>query len=253
MRQDTDPAADHQGDLAADPDEQDSAGASRRERRGDDDGAGGSADRTDAGPPPRRRERRLRSVASAAASAAEDDTESDGSTPSAGGLRRWADVVVPLVAAAVLAAGLVTWWRAGGHDSGAVAAASRRDTILIAATSEIETMNTLDYRRISSGLKTWMGITTGTLHDQIAQASKQDRQALADQQKISAGHVVDAAVVDMTADTATVIAAVDVTVKDGTAPKAQPTVKRDRFSADLVRVGGRWLLEKLDQVAVSIS
>jgi len=164
-----------------------------------------------------------------------------------------ADVVVPIVAVAVLAAGLVAWWRADGHDASAVAAASRRDAIVIAATSEIETMNTLDYRKVAEGLKAWMQITTGTLHDQLAQAGKQDRQAIADQQKISTGHVVDAAVVDMTADTATVIAAVDVTVKDGTVAKARPTVKRERFSADLVRVHGRWLLEKLDQVAVSIS
>ena len=65
--------------------------------------------------------------------------------------------------------------------------------------------------------------------------------------------MVDAAIVDLTDDTATVIAAVETTVADGADAGAEPTVKRDRFTADLVKVGDDWLLEALVQVAVNLS
>jgi len=163
--------------------------------------------------------------------------------------RRLLSAVV-LVTALVMASGLVAWWRAD-HDAEANRAAVR-DVVLIAATTDIETMNTLDYRRVDAGLARWRAVTTGTLHDQLAQVSAQDRALLAQQQKISTGKVVDAAVVDLGDGTATVIASVEVTVRDGSNASAQPTLKRNRFTADLVDIGGTWKLETLDQVAVSM-
>ena len=155
-----------------------------------------------------------------------------------------------LVAALVMVSGLVAWWRAD-HDAEANRAAVR-DVVLIAATTDIETMNTLDYRHVDAGLARWRAVTTGTLHDQLTQVSAQDRALLAQQQKISTGKVVDAAVVDLGEGTATVIASGEVTVRDGSNASAQPTLKRNRFTADLVDAGGTWKLETLDQVAVSM-
>lgn len=164
--------------------------------------------------------------------------------------RRWLLVALVLVGVLVMVSGLVAWWHAD-HDSQADRAAVR-DVVLIAATSDIETMNTLDYRHIDAGLAGWRAVTTGTLHDQLTQVSAQDRALLAQQQKISTGKVVDAAVVDLGGSTATVIASVEVTVRDGADAAAQPTVKRNRFTADMVNIGGTWKLETLDQVAVSM-
>lgn len=169
--------------------------------------------------------------------------------PEAPRRRRLLSAVV-LVTALVMASGLVAWWRAD-HDAEANRAAVR-DVVLIAATTDIETMNTLDYRHVDAGLARWSAVTTGTLHDQLTQVSAQDRALLAQQQKISTGKVVDAAVVDLGDGTATVIASVEVTVRDGSNASAQPTLKRNRFTADLVDVGGTWKLETLDQVAVSM-
>lgn len=163
----------------------------------------------------------------------------------------WRGVLVPVAAALVMAAGLLVWWRAAHDDS--LAMAETRDAVLIAATANIETMNSLDYRKVDDGLAAWSAVTTGTLHDQITQISEEDRKLLADQQKISVGQVVDAAVLDLDATKATVVASLEVTVSDGLDPDAEPSVKRNRFSADLVRVGGEWLLERLDQVAVEVS
>lgn len=163
---------------------------------------------------------------------------------------QWA---LAVLAGLVLAAGLVSWVKAGDHDADAVAVAERRDTVLITARSHIETMNTLDYRDVPGGLEKWQDVTTGTLHDQIAATDDETRALMEDQQKVSTGKVVDAAVIDLAESTATVIASVEVTVRDEADPDADPTVKRNRFAADLVRVGDTWLLETLDQVAVNLS
>lgn len=165
------------------------------------------------------------------------------------------DVLTLAVAAAVMISGLVAWGRAATADAPDPAAI--RDSALVAAKRGIATMNTLDYRSIDEGLASWKAVTTGVLHDQLGQVTDDERQALVDPGKISTGRVVDAAVLDLGTDpgheTATVIAAVEVEVRDGAAPDAEPTVKRNRFSADLVRVGGAWKLESLQQVPVSLS
>lgn len=156
-----------------------------------------------------------------------------------------------LVATVVLATGLFAWWRAGQVEPNPLGAA--RDTALIAARSHIQTMNTLDHRKIDQGLAAWAAITTGVLHDQILGIGEEEKELLVDQQAVTTSKVVDAAVLDATATTATVIASVETTVSDQKTPGAEPTVKRNRFSADLVRVGGKWKLENLQQVQVNLS
>jgi Mce-associated membrane protein len=184
----------------------------------------------------------------------EDSTEvgADRPAPPEDG-RRAVELGVLLVAVLLLALAVVTWSRASGHDDEAVARADLRDTVLITARSHIETMNTLDHREITDGLAAWETVSTGTLKDQIVATSEETKLLMADQGKISTGKVVDAAVVDLTVDTATVIASVEVTVRDGLDLAAEPVVKRNRFAADLVRIGDDWLLEALDQVAVDLS
>jgi Mce-associated membrane protein len=164
---------------------------------------------------------------------------------------RWASPVAAALAAAVMVAGLVLWWQAA-HDDG-LDLARTRDAVLIAATGNIETMNSLDYAHVEDGLMSWSKVTTGTLHDQITQISADNRKLLADQKKVSVGKVVAAAVTSVDATKASVIASLEVTVRDGADPAAEPSVKRNRFSADLVLVRGHWLLERLDQVAVNVS
>lgn len=167
--------------------------------------------------------------------------------------RRAVELGIVLLAVVALAFAVVSLSRASGHDDADVARAELRDEVLITARSHIETMNTLDHRELDAGLAKWESVSTGTLKDQLVAVPPETRQLMADQQKISSGKVVDAAVIDLTDDTATVIASVEVTVRDGADPAAEPTVKRNRFTADLVEVGDEWLLEALDAVAVNIS
>ena len=156
-----------------------------------------------------------------------------------------------LAAALLMAWGLVSWHRASTDPT--IRMAQTRDAVLIAATSHIETLNTLDSRHVAAGLARWRAVTTGTLRDQLDQVDSDERKLLGQQDTVTTGKVVDAAVLSLDDDTATVIAAVEVTVKNAAKPKQKPTVKRNRFSADLVRVHGRWLLQSLQQVAVSLS
>ncbi|KAB2807163.1 hypothetical protein ACIRN4_12390 [Pimelobacter simplex] len=183
------------------------------------------------------------------------DDERDRPDPATGGggNRTAIELGLAVLAAVVLVVGLVSWWRAGDHDAADVERAQLRDTVLITARSHIETMNTLDFNDIDGGLDKWEDVSTGTLKDQIAATDAETRKLMAERGMISTGKVTDAAVVDLTPSTATVIASVETTVVDSAKPDQAPTVKRNRMAADLVKVGGRWLLEALDQVAVSRS
>lgn len=165
--------------------------------------------------------------------------------------RSWRPIVAVVVAALLMCSGLFAWWQSSNDDASVQVQA--RDTVLIAAHQHIVTMNSLDYRKVDEGLKAWAAVTTGTLHDQLASVGADDRKLLADQKKISTGKVVDAAVVDLGATSATVLASVEITVKDDAHPDAKPTLKRNRFTANLVKVGADWKLESLQQVAVNLS
>ena len=159
-------------------------------------------------------------------------------------------LVIALIAAVFMTAGCVQWWRAD-HD-GAVDRARTRDLVMVAAHDNIETLNTLDYRDVEAGLKSWRAVTTGTLGSQLSNVGKDDLTILKDSKKITTGKVVDLALtrLDDKKGTATAIASLEITVKGTT---GKPTVKRNRFSAELERVDGKWLLRKLQQVAVTLS
>jgi len=129
--------------------------------------------------------------------------------------------------------------------------AAMRDSALVEGTAAVETMTTMDGRDVEAGIKAWQAVSTGVLHDQLLSVGDDEEQMLADQDKIASGRVVQAALTDLTDRSATLIAAVEVTVrpKDGS---EDPAVKRNRFSADLVLVNGEWKIENLQQVAVNI-
>lgn len=158
-------------------------------------------------------------------------------------------MILLLVTALIAASGLIAWWQTAGDEQ--LVQAEQRDTVLLQARQGIEVMNTLDYRDVAGGIARWGEVTTGTLGDQLAAVDETEQQLLADQKKISTGDVVDAAVVELEADRASVIASVEITVADAD-PEVEATVKRNRFAADLVEVDGRWLIEDLTQVAVSL-
>ncbi len=162
--------------------------------------------------------------------------------------------VLALIIGAVIAIVGSWWWWSAAHDD-QLAAAQDRDSVLIAGTEGIETLNTLDHRDPAADLAAWEDVTTGQMQDGIAAIDDNQRQMLADEQKIATAEVVDAAVLDLDlkSDRATVVAAVEITVVDDATPDSEPTLKRNRFSAQMKLVDGEWKIENLQQVAVSLS
>jgi Mce-associated membrane protein len=175
-----------------------------------------------------------------------EDATSSGSGRSRVGWIAW--LVLAISVAAVVVAFLA--WRDANDDPDRDRAALR-DSALIDGTNAVETMTSMDYRDVESGIKAWQGVSTGVLHDQLLAVGGDEQKMLADQGKIASGRVVQAALTDLTDRSATLIAAVEVTVESEDEKEA-PTVKRNRFSADLVLVNGVWKLENLQQVSVNL-
>jgi Mce-associated membrane protein len=177
---------------------------------------------------------------------ASEPPESDGSRkPRVGGL------VWLLLVLAVIAVAVAFWsWRDADNDPDR-ARAALRDTAVVEGTAAVETMTTMDGRDVEAGIKAWQSVSTGVLHDQLLSVGDSEQQMLADQGKIASGRVVQAALTELTDRSATLLAAVEVTVKPTDGSEA-PAVKRNRFSADLVLVNGQWKIENLQQVAVNI-
>ncbi len=185
-----------------------------------------------------------------------EDAQAEGTAPpqdrpprrASGGWAAWLGIGVAVVLAL---SGVVAAWAALNDDT--IERAETRDAVLVRATQHIETLQTLDYRDIDAGLETWMDASTGTLRDQLAETTEEFKAMVVERQSVTTGEVVEAAVTDLDDDTATVIAAVEITVVEDGDPDAEPTVKRNRFSAELFREDGDWKLESLQQVSVSLS
>lgn len=160
--------------------------------------------------------------------------------------------LLALVVAAVIAVVGSWWWWDAAHDD-QLALAQDRDAALIAATEGVETINSLDYRDTGADLAAWQDVTTGQFQDGIAGITDSQRQLLVDEQKIATAEVVDAAVLSIEGDEATVVAAVEITVVDDAVPDSESTLKRNRFSAQMKLVEGEWKISDLKQVAVSLS
>ena len=155
--------------------------------------------------------------------------------------------IVVILAAVFAAWGGWSWWSAA-HDDARQFALDRQ-AVTQAAQHDIATLNTLDYRKVDDGLQAWLKVSTGTLHDQLAQTGTDSRKQLEQAKTVTTAQVMDTAVtaLDQRAGTAKLIAAVQL---DVTPSQGQPTSKRTRFQADLTRTGNGWQVSALAPVQV---
>ncbi|HTZ45714.1 MAG TPA: hypothetical protein VMB79_17775 [Jatrophihabitans sp.] len=168
-------------------------------------------------------------------------------------LRGRSTILLAVLATAALVFAVLGWtgWWQADHD-GSLGYAHSRDAVALAARQDIVLLNTLDYQHLDAGLQTWLAASTGTLHDQLSQVGAADRSSIVAAKTVTSGKVLAAAVtqLDDRAGTATVIASVEITV---TPAGSKATVKRNRFTATMSRVGAAWKLSDLQQVPVSVS
>jgi len=154
---------------------------------------------------------------------------------------------VALLVAAVGVAGWfgVSWFRAANDDG--LAYSSARDEVDRVARSAVETMNTLDYRKLEDDLANWSDVTTGTLHAEISRLSAEDKKSLEDAKWVTSSQVRSLAVreLDDRAGKAVVIAAVETTLSLG---GGEPKTDFKRVEGTMLRTATGWKLDLLTPV-----
>jgi Mce-associated membrane protein len=162
--------------------------------------------------------------------------------------RRARTAVVVLGALAVLLAaasvGLAVTVKSHLDDRDALDAA--RSAAVAAARQEIVNLDSLSWDTVDADLKRVLDGATGTFKDQFSRAQKDLKPVVVQRKSQSSGQVLFAGVVRADTDTATVLVAVDRTVKDSTDPAG--AVAHDRWRVDLEKHGGRWLVSDLQPV-----
>ncbi|MEQ0564565.1 hypothetical protein ABJI51_36290 [Amycolatopsis sp. NEAU-NG30] len=138
---------------------------------------------------------------------------------------------------AVLAAGVTgwSWWQAASDDS--LARGRDRDAVLAAAGPELVTLNTIDYRTAAADVDRWLAATAG----QYGKDLSGDRQLQIDRavsaRTVSSASLVQAAVTEISPDSARLLAVLDVRVSTGGAPA---TPRMNRLTVDVLRSPSGW-------------
>ncbi|MER5635396.1 hypothetical protein ABT095_00370 [Kitasatospora sp. NPDC002227] len=158
-------------------------------------------------------------------------------------------------AALVLAAGYCLlaagwYWQARSADD--LAYGRARDAVLAQGRTALTALNTVDAGEAETGLRDWLAVTTGPLHEQLQRTGTADATTLRQAGTSAHGTVTDAAVteLDTRAGTARLIAtvSVDLTPKAGSA-----STDRKRFEAGLARTADGWKVTSLTAVPVGAS
>lgn len=158
-------------------------------------------------------------------------------------MRRTLGVI--LVAASVAFCGWSAWSYLGSRHDDSVRFAVARDQVARDGRHAIATLNTLSPRDGDAGLRRWLDVSTGPLHDELKRDSALNKHKIEQARTDATGTVTDLAVteLDARAGTAQVIATVQVRL--GTTGTG-----RKRFSAVLARSGRHWKLTSLTAVPV---
>ncbi len=122
-----------------------------------------------------------------------------------------------------------------------------RSDAVAAARQEMVNLDSLSAGTIDADLAKIIAGAVGSFKDQFVKAKTDLKQVVAQRRTISTGVIRSSGVVRSDSDTATVLIAVDRTVKD--ASTAQPATTTDRWRLDLEKHGGRWLVSNLNPVS----
>lgn len=146
---------------------------------------------------------------------------------------------IGLTVLALLLAGLAAWlivvWSGYGDRTDA------RAGVLAAARQEITDFTTFDYRNVDDYCKRVERGSSGGFHQQFSSACPKLKSALAGGQGSSSGRILEAAVERIKGNSATVLVAVDVTVRNTDVP--QGDVKHLRYKVSLAHAKGGWSVD----------
>ncbi len=146
--------------------------------------------------------------------------------------------------AAVVAA--LLWWQAAADPD--VQLARTRETVLDAGSRALVDLNTIAAGDAAKDLDRWERAATGSLLEQLQDRREQNLVAAQAAGTSTSARVLRAAVTEVDADRAHVIAALEVseTGRDGRA-----TQKRSRLDAELARTSEGWKVAAVDVVGIS--
>jgi Mce-associated membrane protein len=175
-------------------------------------------------------------------------TTTHGAPPSAddGRARTWLVVLSALAAALVVAVAVLSFV-ALSHRRDRQALEDARENALAAGRQAILNLDALSAATIDKDLARVVAGATGTFKEQFTKAQADLKELVVSRKTESSGQILSAGVVRSDTDTATVLVAVDRTVKDST--DKDGTVAHDRWRLDLEKHGGRWLVADLQPVA----
>jgi Mce-associated membrane protein len=150
------------------------------------------------------------------------------------------------VASAAVAVFSGVSWALAAHDP-SVARAAVRDQALQAGRQEIINLNTLDFTKVDQGLNLWEASSTGAFRNELQQDRNATASRITQAKTTTTAQVTDAGItqLDDQANTATVIAVVNLTV---TQQGQQPVQKTVRYQAQLAREGPQWKISSLGDV-----
>jgi Mce-associated membrane protein len=155
---------------------------------------------------------------------------------------RWLAAALAVLVLALLVTGAVLlprWQDARAGDE-------RRRDVLRAATAEVVAFTTLDYRDIEPSVDRVLEGATGDFEKQFEASRSQLEQLSRDNESVSEGRVLEAGVVSMDEDSATVVVVADSQVTNKSTDEPQP--RHYRLQLDLVLEDGRWLTSDLQFV-----
>jgi Mce-associated membrane protein len=151
-------------------------------------------------------------------------------------------VLAVLAVVSAIAAGVTGWfwWNSPTADF-----AGERDSVLADGQRYAAELNTMDYRVLDFGR--WRGMATGPLLDRLSRNQESDRANAVTNKTVSTARVVTAAVTNLNshAGSATMIAAVEISLSQGGAPAA---AKITRLDLDLARTDAGWRVSGLQVV-----
>lgn len=156
-------------------------------------------------------------------------------------------IVLSALAAVLVGASVVLALVVQQHTSDRDDLTRARAAALEAARQEIVNLDSISAATVDADLKRVVAGATGSFKELFTKAQADLKQVVLQRKTISTAQVRSAGVVRSDTDTATVLVAVDRTLKDATTP--QGVVQHDRWILSLEKHGGRWLVAKLEPVS----
>jgi Mce-associated membrane protein len=132
-------------------------------------------------------------------------------------------------------------------DGRAVAEEERYGDVLAAARTEVEAFINIDYRTAQDSIDAVAAGATGDFEKQYGSSADGVVKVLQRERSVMDGEVLWAGVVDVDADSATVLAATTGTVANRST-RNQKVARLFRLKLDLQKVGDRWLTSNLEFV-----